>query len=89
MAMAHRFKGKRERVGIKAVPQHELDAEAVREKTERLKALRLAHEASNTAARPAAAGRHTSVKKKPRKSGEKALNLSEWLATQQKEGRRN
>ena len=75
----------------KTVPQHEIDAQLLREKTARLRALRLAQEAKNgTAGAPAA-------KKRTRKSGQqssetsggKGVSLSDWLSTQQKEGRRN
>jgi hypothetical protein len=74
----------------KAVPQHEIDAQLLREKTARLRELRLAQEAKNgTTPAP--------VKKKARKSGDKSeagtggkgVSLSDWLSTQQKEGRRN
>ena len=72
------------------MPQYEADAEAIREKTARLKALRLAHEAANMSATGAASGgRRAASKKKPDKSVEKPKSLSEWLRTQQKEGRRN
>jgi hypothetical protein len=73
----------------KAMPQHEVDAQLLREKTARLRALRLAQQAKN-GTMPAP------VKKKARKLGEgseksggKGVPLSEWLSTQQKEGRRN
>ncbi len=85
--MADGFDDKRERPGTKAVPQHELDAQALREKTARLRELRLAQGAAKAATDTA--GSRTAIKKKPRKSGEKGLPLSEWLTTQQKEGRRN
>ena len=73
----------------KATPQHEIDAQLLREKTARLRAMRLAQEAKNgTTPAP--------VKKKARKSAEgaeksggKGVPLSEWLSAQQKEGRRN
>lgn len=88
--MADNPNDKHKRAGTTAKPQHEADAQAIREKTARLRELRLAHEAAHkTATGAAAAGRHTAVRKKPRKSGEKALPLSEWLTTQQKDGRRN
>lgn len=86
--MADRFKEKRERNGISAVSQHEADAQLVREKMARLRALRLAQEATNDAAGRAAASRPAVAKKKARKSGEKTASLSDWLATQQNEGRR-
>jgi hypothetical protein len=81
---------KHKRAGTKARSQQDADAEVIREKTARLRALRLAHEAANkTATGAVPAGRQTAIKKKSRKPGEKALPLSEWLTTQQKEGRRN
>ena len=81
---------KHNRAGSKATSQQEADAQVIREKTARLRKLRLAHEAANkTATGPATAGRHTAAKKKPRKSDRKAVPLSEWLTDQQKEGRRN
>jgi hypothetical protein len=71
--------------GAKAMPQHEVDAQLLREKTARLRELRLAQ--AGTAAKSVA------VKKKVRKSGEKSngkgVPLSDWLSAQQKEGRRN
>jgi hypothetical protein len=86
--MADPHKEKRERAGIKAMSQHEADAQLLREKTARLRELRLAHEAANAAASGAAVAGRPAVKKKARKSGEKAGSLSDWLATQQNQGRR-
>jgi hypothetical protein len=76
--------------GAKAVPQHELDAQAMREKIARLRELRLAQEAATgkTASSPPVKRAATS-KKPPRKGEQKSVPLSDWLATQQKEGRRN
>ena len=80
---------KRDPAGVDAIPQHEADAQLLREKTARLRELRLAHEAANAGAGSfAVAGRQKSTKKKSRKAGEKASSLSDWLATQQNEGRR-
>jgi len=76
----------------KAVPQHEIDAQLLREKTARLRALRLAQEAKNgTAGTPAAGKKRTrkSGSKSAETSGGKGVSLSDWLSTQQKEGRRN
>lgn len=88
--MADNLNEKHKRAGTKARSQQEADAQVIREKTARLRALRLAHEAANkTATGAVTAGRHTAIKKQPRKSGEKALPLSDWLATQKNEGRRN
>ncbi len=88
--MADRFKEKRERNGISAVSQHEADAQLIREKMARLRALRLAQEAANNAAGAASppATAKSAAKKKARKSGEKTASLSDWLATQQNQGRR-
>jgi hypothetical protein len=88
--MADPHKEKRERAGITAMSKHEADAQLLREKTARLRALRLAHEAANGAASSAAApiGRST-TKKKTGKTREKAPSLSDWLATQQNQGRRD
>ena len=76
-------------------PQHEIDAQALREKVARLRELRLAHEAANG----------PPVRKvpavKPRKSSggggngsggktkARSVSLSDWLDTQAREGRRN
>ena len=86
--MADVFKEKRERAGIKAMSQHEADAQLVREKTARLRELRLAQEAANNSASGAAIARGTAIKKKADKPRKKAPSLSDWLVTQQKEGRR-
>ena len=84
-------KKKQERAGTKAVSQYEADAQAINEKTARLRALRLAHEAANqtTGAVAGTAGKRAAGKKKSGKSGAKVLPLSEWLAARQSEGRRN
>lgn len=76
-AVADRSQERRPGPG-KMLAELEAESEAVLEKTARLKALRLAREASTKAG----------AKKKPRK-GEKSATLSEWLATRQKEGRSN
>lgn len=88
--MTDNLNEKHKRAGSKATPQHEAEAQAIREKTARLRELRLAHEAANkTATGALTAGRRAAIRKKPRKPGEKALPLSEWLTDQQKDGRRN
>jgi hypothetical protein len=84
MTVTDGFDEKTERAGAKAMPQHEVDAQALREKTARLRELRLAHQPANKTA-TGAAGKRTAVKKKPGKG----LPLSEWLSAQEKEGRRN
>ena len=58
---------------------------AVTDNMAKLKALRLAHEAT-APPRPAAAVKTTPAKS--RKPGEKAPALADWLATQQNGGRR-
>jgi hypothetical protein len=85
--MADHFEEKRQRAGIKATSQHEADAQAIREKTTRLRALRLAREGPTTPLAAAIAGQPATVRKKAGKQ-RKAPSLSDWLATQQKEGRR-
>jgi hypothetical protein len=90
MTVINGFDDKGERSGGKTVPQHEIDAQATREKMARLRELRLAQPGANgTAAGPATSGKRTGAKKGTRKSAEKTVSLSAWLTTQQKEGRRN
>jgi hypothetical protein len=80
----------------KSVSQLEQDAQALHEKTARLRELRLAHEAANPAARPAprpAAARKsaksgTSKASKSGKSKDRG-SLADWLATQDDQGRRS
>jgi hypothetical protein len=89
--MADPHKEKRDRATMTAMSRHEAEAQILREKTARLRALRLAHEAANGSATTAAApsvGR-TAVKKKTGKTREKAPSLSDWLASQQNQGRRS
>lgn len=86
--MADLFKEKREKAGTKAMSQLEIDAQLMREKTARLRELRLAQEAANGAARPAPSRSSGPAAKKSGKSGEKGPSLSDWLDTQQKQGRR-
>jgi hypothetical protein len=83
---------KRGRHGSKTLAQHEADAKAVQDKIERLRALRLAHEAATKPAAPrsapAAAKRPAAAKGKAAAPARGASTLSEWLATQQRQGRR-
>jgi hypothetical protein len=83
-----------ERAGKTAL-DHEAASRATREKMARLRELRLAQEASKPAvAKPSGArvaGSRIGGKKKPTKAAaaaEKTVPLSDWLATQQREGRR-
>ena len=82
------FKGKNKPAGAKSVAQHEIDARLVREKTARLRALRLAQGGANPSPTGTASKRST-VKKKSGTSTEKPRPLSEWLDAQDKEGRNN
>ena len=76
-------------VGAKAVPQHEIDAQLLREKTARLRALRLAQETANNSMSGTTRKRPAAKTKSPGKAAEKSASLSDWLTTQDKEGRRN
>lgn len=94
--MPDRSKEKSKRPRINVVPQHEADARVVREKMARLRELRLAHEAATGAAQAAAGAAQATdapaaitIKKKSDKSGAKRGTLSDWLATQQRDGRRS
>jgi len=88
--MQDSFKEKREKAGSKAMSQLEMDAQLIREKTARLRALRLAHEAANGPVTPAKpAPRKQAAKKKPAKSTEQTKSLADWLATQENQGRRS
>ena len=74
----------------KTPPQHEIDAQITREKMARLRALRLAQEAANGGVvKPAAGSKRTVRKTGSGKSSKNTKSLSDWLSTQQKEGRRN
>jgi hypothetical protein len=86
--MADHVNEKRQRAGIKAMSQHEVDAQAIRQRTTRLRALRLARAGPTVSLAAAVAGGPATVKKKASKQRKKAPSLSDWLATQQKEGRR-
>lgn len=71
--------------GKKAMSEYESEGIALRKKTERLKALRLAKEASDRAAAALAP-----AKKKPaRKTKSKAAPLSDWLKDREGGGRNN
>ena len=82
------FDDKAEQAGVKAVPQHEIDAQILREKSARLRELRLAQQASGQGV-TATPGKRSATKKTSGKSSKKSVPLSDWLNTQQKEGRRN
>jgi hypothetical protein len=74
----------------KTVPQHEIDAQITREKMARLRALRLAQEAANgPAVKPTTIRKRAGSKNASGKAPDKGKSLSDWLSTQEKEGRRN
>lgn len=73
--------------GKKAMAEYEAAAVAIRAKTDRLRALRLAREAELAKAAPAA---KTPAKKKSAKAKKGAAGkLSDWLDNQEKGGRRS
>jgi hypothetical protein len=88
MTVPDRSNQKQTRPGSKP-PSPEAEAQAVRDKTARLRALRLARDAELAANAPPAPPKRAASKKKPARSGEKGPSLSDWLSTQQTEGRRN
>ena len=71
--------------GKKAMSEYEADAVAVRAKTARLKALRLARDAAEAEAAPKAVAAPKKKPAKPKK--EKPATLSAWLKGQQGDGR--
>jgi hypothetical protein len=75
--------------GAKATALYEAESQAVRDKTARLRALRLAKEAADKSAAdkaPAPKKAAKSAKKKPSKSDE---SLSDWLKAEDGAGRRS
>jgi hypothetical protein len=62
------------------------EAQAMRDKTARLRALRMAQEAANPPAAAKAAPSRASARGK--KAGAKSVPLSEWLSSQDQQGRR-
>ena len=85
--MVHPSEKERTAAAIKAIPQHEADARLLRE-TARLKELRLAHEANAHAGGPVVVSGKKNLAKKTRKRANKTQSLSDWLTTQQNDGRR-
>jgi hypothetical protein len=73
--------------GKKAMLDYEAEAAAVRAKTERLRALRLARDAAMPPA--PAKGRSASTKKAVKAPKAKPRPLSDWLEEQRKDGRRD
>jgi hypothetical protein len=83
-------KEQRARDAALATAQYEAEGKAIREKTARLRELRLAHEA---AAKGTGTTEKTSkgsaTKKRSSKPKANAERLSDWLAAQQNQGRRS
>ncbi len=90
----------RKSAGGKTVPQHEIDAQLLREKSARLRELRLKQEAAGggvekRSVRPARKSGATGKEagkgggKGADKEGGSGVSLSEWLNSQERQGRRN
>ena len=82
----------------KSMSQLEADAQALHEKTARLRELRLAHEAANPTAKPVPPSRPVAARKSAKSGGAKSGksgagkdrgSLADWLATQENQGRRS
>ncbi len=88
--MADPSEKKRNPAAVNTIPQHEVDARLLREKMARLKELRLAHEATSAhAVGPAVVSGQKKPKRRTGKSADKGQSLSDWLTTQQNQGRRS
>lgn len=88
---AQALKAKRELDGKKAMAEYEANAEAVRAKTEKLRALRLARDAANPPAPPKAAkakstGTKSATGTKSKSKKADAGKLSDWIKKQQDSG---
>jgi hypothetical protein len=86
--LASNSKETRDREAAQAKALYEADAQAVRDKTARLKALRLAKEAAELETGVAKKSVTPKGKKKPVDPKAKAQPLSDWLKGQQGAGRR-
>jgi hypothetical protein len=86
--LASNSKETRDREAAQAKALYEADAQAVRDKTARLKALRLAKEAAELETGVAKKSAAPKGKKKAANSKTKAQPLSDWLKGQQGAGRR-
>ena len=76
--------------GKKAMLDYEAEAAALRARTEKLRAMRLAREAAAPPPPPKkAAAKKTASKKSGKASKEKSRPLSDWLDEQRKDGRRD
>lgn len=81
---AHLQKMQRAEDGKKAMAAYEAEGAALRLKTEKLRALRLAKEAADAANAPKA---KSGIKKAGKKTKVKAVPLSEWLKDREGSGR--
>jgi hypothetical protein len=75
--------------GKKAMAEYEAAAIAIRAKTERLKALRLAREAEVAKAAPKKVAKKKAGTKTAGAKGKAAGTLSDWLDAQERGGRRS
>ena len=84
-------KAQRDQDAQKAMSEYDAEGVAVRAKTERLKALRLARDAAAPKPDPAAKKTKTAktAKTAKTKSKAKSAKLSDWLDGEKKEGRRS
>lgn len=75
--------------GERPLARWELEAQALREKTERLKALRLARDGADKPAASSSTPKRSSAKTPARsKPGKSTATLADWLKTQEDQGRR-
>jgi len=84
---AQALKAKREADGKKAMAEYEANAEAVRAKTEKLRALRLARDAAMPPVAPKAAKAKSSGGKSAKAKKEDPGKLADWIKNQQNSGR--
>jgi hypothetical protein len=73
--------------GKKAMLDYEAQAAALRARTDKLRALRLAREAAAPAAPAKTSARTSAAKKSAKASKAKPRPLSDWLSDQEKDGR--
>jgi len=82
-------KEERERDAAKARAQYEAEGQAIRERTARLRSLRLAKEAAESATGVKKNAVARKSKKEPAAGKAKPVPLSEWLTAQRGAGRRS
>jgi hypothetical protein len=87
--LADNSKDTRKRDAAQAGAHYEADAQALRDKSARLKALRLAKEAADLGSGLARTSPAPRSKKKPAEPKAKPQALSEWLKNQQGSGHRS